>query len=63
VPSPWTESSQPGIVQFVEGSMSLGVELVVEQRRDLVVAFSGQYGFTGDMLVVVHRRGPGTAKK
>jgi hypothetical protein len=43
--------------------MSLGVELVVEQRRDLVVAFSGQYGFTGDMLVVVHRRGPGTAKK
>jgi hypothetical protein len=43
--------------------MSPGVELGVEQRRDLAVAFSGQYGFAGDMLVAVHRRGPGAAKK
>jgi hypothetical protein len=43
--------------------MSLGVELGVEQRRDLAVAFFAQYGFTGDVLVTVHRRGPGAAKK
>jgi hypothetical protein len=39
------------------------VELGVEQRRDLAVAFSGQYEFTGDVLVAVHRRGPDPAKK
>jgi hypothetical protein len=39
------------------------VESGVEQRRDLAIAFSGQYGFTGDVLVAVHRRGPSDAKK
>jgi hypothetical protein len=39
------------------------VELGVEQRRGLAVAFSCQYEFAGDVLVVVHRRGLGTVKK
>jgi hypothetical protein len=34
----WTECSQPGIVQLVEGFVSPGVELGVRQRRGLVVA-------------------------
>jgi hypothetical protein len=50
-------------VQLVEGLGSPEVEIGVEQRRGLTVAFFGQYEFAGDVLVAVHRRGPGTAKK
>jgi hypothetical protein len=50
-------------VQFVEGLGSPGVELGVEQRRGLAVAFSGQYEFVEDVLVAIHCRGLGTVKK
>jgi hypothetical protein len=50
-------------MQLIEGLGSPGLELGVKQRRGLVVAFSGQYEFAGDVLVVVHRRGPSAAKK
>jgi hypothetical protein len=39
------------------------VELCVEQRRSLAIAFSGHYKFAGGVLVVVHRRGLGAVKK
>ena len=39
------------------------MELGVEQRSDLAVAFFGQYEFAGDVLVAVHHRGPDLAKK
>jgi hypothetical protein len=39
------------------------VELGVEQRRGLPVAFSGQYEFAGDVLIAVHRRGLGAVKE
>jgi hypothetical protein len=39
------------------------VELGVKRRRGLAVVSSGQYEFARDVLVVVHRRGPGAAKK
>ena len=39
------------------------VEFGVKQRKGLVVAYSGQYEFAGDRLVVVHRRGPDVVKK
>jgi hypothetical protein len=38
------------------------VELGVEQRRGLAVAFFYQYEFDGDVLVAVHRRRLGTVK-
>jgi hypothetical protein len=50
-------------VQLVEGLGLPGLELGVEQRRSLAIAFSGQYKFTGGVLVVVHRRGLGAVKK
>jgi hypothetical protein len=52
-----------GLVQLDEGLGSPGVELGVEQRRGLAIAFSGQYEFVGDVLVVVHRRRPRAMKK
>jgi hypothetical protein len=52
-----------GLVQLVGELVSPGVELGVKQRRGLAVVFSGQYEFAGDVLVVVHRSGPGAAKK
>jgi hypothetical protein len=52
-----------GLVQLDGGLGSPGVELGVEQKRGLAVAFSGQYEFAGDVLVAVHRRGPGAVKK
>jgi hypothetical protein len=48
---------------LIEGLRSPGVELGVEQKRDLAIAFSSQYEFIGDVLVVVHRGGPDPAKK
>jgi hypothetical protein len=50
-------------VQLVEGLGSPGVGFGVSRVRALAVAYSGQYKFAGGMLVVVHRRGLGTAKK
>ena len=50
-------------MQLIEGLGSLGLELGVEQRRGLAIAFSDQYEFARDVLVAVHRRGPGTVKK
>jgi hypothetical protein len=50
-------------VQLIEGLGSSGLELGVKQRRGLAVVFSGQYEFAGDVLVAVHRRGHGAAKK
>jgi hypothetical protein len=50
-------------VQLVEGLGSPGLELGVEQRRSLAIAFSGQYKFAGGVLVIVHRRGLGAVKK
>jgi hypothetical protein len=39
------------------------VELGVSQARAPVIAYLGRYRFAGDVLVAVHRRGPGAAKK
>jgi hypothetical protein len=39
------------------------VELGVSQARALVIAYLGWYRLDGGMLVAVHRRGPGGAKK
>jgi hypothetical protein len=39
-------------VQLIEGLGLSGVELGVKQKRGLAVAFSGQYEFAGDVLVV-----------
>jgi hypothetical protein len=47
MPSPWIESSRPGIVQLVEGFLSPGLEFGVKQRRSPVVAFFGQGKLTG----------------
>jgi hypothetical protein len=46
-PSPWTESSRPGIVQLVEEFLSLGLELGVKQRRSTAVTFSGRGKLAG----------------
>jgi hypothetical protein len=46
-PLSWIECSQPGIVQLVEGFVSPGVELGVEQRRGRAVAFSGRDKLAG----------------
>jgi hypothetical protein len=50
-------------VQLVEGLGSPGVEFGVSRVRAPAIACSGQYKFVGGMLVVVHRRGLGAAKK
>jgi hypothetical protein len=38
------------------------VELGVEQRRGIAIAFSSQYEFAGDVLVTDHHRGLEFAK-
>jgi hypothetical protein len=50
-------------VQLVEGLELPGVGFGVSQVRAPAVAYSGQYKFAGGMLIVVHRRGLGAAKK
>jgi hypothetical protein len=50
-------------VQLVEGLGSPGVGFGVSRVRAPTVAYSGQYKFARGMLVVVHRRGLGGAKK
>jgi hypothetical protein len=50
-------------VQLVEGLESPRVGFGARRVRAPVVAYFGQYKFTGGMLVVVHRRGLGAAKK
>jgi hypothetical protein len=50
-------------VQLVEGLGSIGLELGIEQRRSLAIAFSGQYKIVGGVLVAVHRHGLGAVKK
>jgi hypothetical protein len=47
-------------VQLIEGLGSPGVELGVDQVRSLAFAYPGRYRLTGGL---VHRRGPGSAKK
>ena len=49
-------------MQLVEGLGLPELELGVEQRRSLAIAFSGQYKIVGGVLVAVHRRGLGTVK-
>jgi hypothetical protein len=63
LPLSWTEGFQARIVQLLEGLGSPGLELGVEQRRSLAIAFSDQYKFTGVVFVTVHRRGLGAVKK
>jgi hypothetical protein len=50
-------------VQLVEGLGSPELELGIEQRRSLALAFSGQYKIAGGVLVAVHHRGLGAVKK
>jgi hypothetical protein len=50
-------------VQLIEGKRLLGIELCVNQVRDPVLTYFGQYILAGDTLVAVHCRGLGTAKK
>jgi hypothetical protein len=44
------------------GISVVGVELGVEQRRGIAIAFSSQYEFAGDVLVTDHHRGLEFAK-
>ena len=53
---------QAGLVQLVEGLVLQRVELGVEPRRGLAVAFSNQYEFAGDVLIADHHRGLELAK-
>jgi hypothetical protein len=46
-PSPWTEGLWARISQLSEKLVSPRVELGVEQRRGIVVAFSGRYRLAG----------------
>jgi hypothetical protein len=48
---------QDGLVQLVKGLVLPRVELGVEKRRGLAIAFSVQYKFAGDVLVTDHHRG------
>jgi hypothetical protein len=50
-------------VQLVEGLVSPGVGFGVSRVRTPAVAYSGQYEFAEDLLVAVHHRGLGAAKK
>jgi hypothetical protein len=50
-------------VQLVEGLGSPGVGFGVRQFRALAIAYSSQYRFAGGILITVHRRGLGAAKK
>jgi hypothetical protein len=52
-----------GLVQLDGGLVSPRVELGVSQAGALVIEYPGRYRLTGGMLVAVHRRGPGAAKK
>jgi hypothetical protein len=51
------------LVQLVERLVSPRVELGVSQARVSVIAYLGRYRLAGDLLVAVHRRGPGAVKK
>ena len=50
-------------MQLVEGLGSYWVGFGVSRVRVPAVAYSDQYKFAGGMLVAVHRRGLGAAKK
>jgi hypothetical protein len=39
------------------------VELGVSQARAPAIVYLGRYRLAGELLVAVHRRGPGTVKK
>jgi hypothetical protein len=49
--------------QLIEGLVSPRVEFDAGSVRGPVLAYSGQYRLTGDVLVADHHRGPGVAKE
>jgi hypothetical protein len=50
-------------VKLMEGLGSPGVGFGVSRVRALAIACFGQHKFAGCMLIAIHRRGLGAAKK
>jgi hypothetical protein len=61
--SSWAGMLRSGLVQLNGGLVSPRVELGVSQARAPVTEYLGRYRLDGGMLVAIHRRGPGAAKK